>query len=450
MKNRHWLGQRALIAALLTLATGASALTASPAIPPVEKTTGVASTEEEPVFQLTPFEVTSEGDSYTGATTLAGNRLNTELRDIGNAVTVITSQFMKDIGATDNSTLLQYTTNTEVGSVFGNFVGAGDGSLVDESTHFTNPNQNTRIRGLTAADNTRDYFLTDIPWDGYNVDGVDLQRGPNSILFGQGSPAGIINTRTKSAMFKDSNEVSFRVGSWGSTRLNVDFNKVLLKDELSLRVAAVSDDTKYKQDPAYSKSERLFGAVRYEPGFLKKGSARTIIKGNIEWGNIESNNPRQLPPLDGITPWFQTGTFKGRDVGNNPTTFNYLNRMTVIPSQNEDDNTGLPNHGMNRPAHNGPSEIAGTPNQYYNPWIGKSFGGQFGNPIFNFDADNAAQATGIVWEPSTNHGISSTGGSRTTGIGGMPFQRPAGVSQFADFAQNAKLPFSSSGVYRDN
>ena len=58
-------------------------------------------------------------------------------------------------------------------------------------------------------------------------DGVDLQRGPNSILFGQGSPAGIINTRTKTAAFKDSNEVSVRVGSFGSTRETVDFNKVL-------------------------------------------------------------------------------------------------------------------------------------------------------------------------------------------------------------------------------
>ncbi len=280
---------------------------------------------------------------------------------------------------------------------------------MDESSHFTNPNQNTRVRGLTSADNTRDYFLTDIPWDGYNVDGVDLQRGPNSILFGQGSPAGIINTRTKSAAFKDSNEVSFRVGSWGSSRLNVDFNKVLLKDELAIRVAAVDDDTKYKQDPAYSKSERLFGAVRYEPGFLKKGSARTIIKGDIEWGNIKSNNPRQLPPLDAITPWFQTGTFAGRDVNNQPTTFNYLNRLTVIPSQNEDDNTGLPNHAQ-KPSRaqrphglygTAPNQytLPGTANQYYQPWIGRTFGGEFGNPIFNVDGINGTQGTGMTWEP---------------------------------------------------
>ena len=408
--------------------------------------------EDDDVIVLSPFEVTAETEGYYAGTTLAGNRLSSELRDLGNAVTVISSQMLKDIGATDNQTLLQYTTNTEVGSVFGNFVGGGDGSLVDESNHFTNPNQNTRVRGLTSADNTRDYFKSDIPWEGYNIDGVDLQRGPNSILFGQGSPAGIINTRTKQATFKDQNEVSLRVGSWGSNRETLDINKVLLKNELAIRLAAVRNDEKYKQDPAYSLQKRAFGALRYEPGFLKRGSARTIIKANVEFGDIESNNPRQLPPLDAITPWFQSGTFAGRNVAGEQFNFPYLNKLTVIPSQNEDDNTGLPNHGFNRPSHNGPSEIGGTPNEYYQPWIGRSFGNQFGNPSFNFVGDNPVQGTGIYWEPTSAHGMSPNGTNRTrtNGLGFMPFQRPAGVAGYAEFAQNARLPFSSSGVYRNN
>ncbi|MGY8719460.1 MAG: TonB-dependent receptor plug domain-containing protein, partial [Verrucomicrobiia bacterium] len=183
--------------------------------------------DEEETIVLSPFEVSAdEEQGYAAATTLAGNRLNTELRDIGNAVTVVTKQFLDDIGAVDNESLLQYTVGTEVGNVQGNFTGTGDGALLDESGRFTNPNQNTRIRGLAAADNTRDYFLSNIPWDGYNVDRVDLQRGPNSILFGQGSPAGIINVGTKQAMFNDSNEVTFRVASFGSVRGTVDFNRV--------------------------------------------------------------------------------------------------------------------------------------------------------------------------------------------------------------------------------
>src|SRR5690606_9789973 len=161
-----------------------------------------------------------------------------------------------------------------------------------------NPNGNTRVRGLTAADQTRDFFLTDIPWDGYMVDRVDLQRGPNSILFGQGSPAGIINAGTKQASFRNSNEVSFRVSSYGSARAPVDFNRVLLGDQLAVRVAAVKDNTKFQQDPAFQDTERIFAAIRIEPEFLKRGSARTILKANFEDGTINSNRPRTLPPLD--------------------------------------------------------------------------------------------------------------------------------------------------------
>jgi outer membrane receptor protein involved in Fe transport len=399
--------------------------------------------KNEEIIVLSPFEVSAtEEGSYTAATTLAGNRLNTQLRDLGNAVQVITGQFLKDIGATDNQTLLQYTTNTEVGSVYGNFAGAGDTATLDESPHFTNPNQNTRVRGLTSADNTRDYFLTDIPWEGYNIDGVDLQRGPNSILFGQGSPAGIINTRTKQAGFKNSNEVTFRVGSFGSTRATLDINRVLIKNELALRLAAVRGDEQFKQEPAFSRTDRVFAATRWEPGFLKKSSARTIFKANIEWGRVRSNNPRDIPPIDKITPWFRTGTFSAIDAAGNPATYPYLNKLTVTPQQNVDGNTGLPNHGQSI------GIISSVPNQWYQPWIA-NFGNQFGNPIASFNNDSAAPLSPyIVWEPRTNGGI-GTDGKIDNGVGGINFQRPAGIAGYAQFAKNARMPYSGFGVYKD-
>src|SRR5690606_37901457 len=195
------------------------------------------SAQSDDIVVLSPFEVSAEQEDggYLAETTLAGNRLNTKLRDIGNAVTVITPQMLQDLGATDNASLLQYTTNTEVGGIRGNFAGVGDGAVLDESSHFGNPNSNTRVRGLSAADNTRDFFLTDIPWDGYNIDGIDLQRGPNSILFGQGRPAGIINARTAGATFaKNSTKITARYGSEGSTRTTIDANRILLPGELSM------------------------------------------------------------------------------------------------------------------------------------------------------------------------------------------------------------------------
>ena len=476
MKNRNLLGFTAALT--LSAAFATSALWAQQAAKPAKDTD---TKKDEDVIVLSPFEVSSgNSDSYTAATTLAGNRLATELRDIGNAVTVITPQFLKDIGATDNKTLLQYTTNTEVGGFYGNFTGAGDGSHLDESPRFTNPNTNTRVRGLTSADNTRDFFLTDIPWEGYNVDGVDLQRGPNSILFGQGSPAGIINTRTKQASFRDANEVSFRVGSWGSTRGTIDINKVLIKDELAARISTVRNDEKYKQDPAYSLQKRLYGAIRWEPAFLKKGSARTILKANIEYGDIGSNNPRQLPPTDRITPWFYTGTTPGLNVANQAFAFPNLNRLTVSPQQNQDDNSGVAFHGFNRPSHNGPGGVykdpvtganllipkyssdpnyvsgkfGGAPNEYFQPWVSGSMLGVFGSPAYNFQYNDATQGAGVNWEPTGNHGMAANGsnGTRTDSV--QIYQRPGSVASYSEFAKNARLyynglPAWSFGLFKD-
>ena len=402
---------------------------------------------EEDVVVLSPFEVSSEAETgYAAATTLAGNRLNTELRDIGNAVSVITSQFLKDTGAVNNETLLQYTTGTEVGNIQGNFTGLGDGALLSETDRFRNPNSNTRVRGLAEADNTRDFFLTSIPWDGYNVDRVDLQRGPNSILFGHGSPAGIINTGLKQASFRNANEIDIRFGSYGSTRATLDVNRVLIEDELAIRVAALRDDEKFQQDPAFEEDSRLYAALRWEPGFLKKGGARTILKANFEAGEIDSNRPRTTPPIDLITPWFMSGTYQGRLANGSTITYNHLNRQTFNPHQLQDDNTGRPNHGQTRPSYNG-GPLAGQPNPAFNPWIG-NFAQSFGGPLAYYSGGDASlPASYWVQEAMERKAIGPTG-AVDQDVGGFAFHRPGGIALYANYARSARLPFAEFGIYK--
>jgi outer membrane receptor protein involved in Fe transport len=396
-------------------------------------------TTGETIVTLTPFEVSTErATGYTAATTLAGNRLNTELRDIGNAVSVITAQFLRDTGAVSNTSLLQYTAGTEVGTVEGNFAGVGDGALLTETSRFTNSNQNTRVRGLAAADNTRDYFITDIPWDGYNVDRVDLSRGPNSILFGLGSPAGIINTSTRQAGFKNSAEAEFRFGSYESHRSTIDINRVLIKDQLAVRVSALRDDEKFRQDPAYDLDRRLFGALRFEPAFLKRAGARTIVKANIEAGRVSSNRPRTLPPIDLITPWFDTGTYQGLYADGRPRTFNNLNRAVFTPFQVQEE-TGRPNTGQSRPT------VGGVINPYYQPLLG-NFAQSFGGPVAYFNGQPNTPAYYHA-EMRVVRGIGPNG-NIDGNIGGIPFHRQGGIAPYANFARNANLPFSGFGVYK--
>ena len=238
--------------------------------------------ESEETLVLSPFVVdaSEDADGYAAKSTLAGTRVRTELRDVASAISVVTSQFLQDTGARKSEDLLVYTTNTEVGGVRGNFSGSGGGSTYNESGSLLRPNNNTRVRGLDSADNTRDYFLTEIPWDGYNVGRVDLQRGPNSILFGVGSPAGIINTSLNGAAFKNSNKIENRVDKYGSLRESADFNYVILKNELAVRLSLLDDNQKYQQANARNHDRRVYGAVRYAPKWFGEGSD-TMIRANL-------------------------------------------------------------------------------------------------------------------------------------------------------------------------
>ena len=96
----------ALLIALPDLDHGTAHRSAAPAQP-------VASDKPVPVenrpvdddtVELSPFEVTATQDTgYQATETLAGTRIRTNLKDVGSAISVVTKEFMKDIGATDNA-----------------------------------------------------------------------------------------------------------------------------------------------------------------------------------------------------------------------------------------------------------------------------------------------------------------------------------------------------------
>lgn len=439
----------ALVAVLAAMA-GSPCLhaQAAPAVNTSTTSTSGNRQEGDDTVVLSPFEVTATEDAgYAAATSLAGNRLNTELKDVGSAITVVTAQMLRDIGATSNETLLQYTTNTEVGNIYGNMANAGSGTQLDETGRFANPNSNTRVRGLASADQTIDYFLTDIPWDGYNVDRIDMQRGPNAILFGLGSPAGIINAGTKMATFRNKGQVEFRYSRFGSTRTTLDYNQVLIPRQLAVRIDGLYGKEKFQQNPAYQTDKRGYGALRYEPEFLNKGSAHTTIKANFEKGNVRSNRPRSLTPGDGITPWFFTGTGTGYEANGTPFTYRNLDRSALDARGLQDNNIsalGDPNRGQF------PTSLPnGSRNQVWQPWLGGQFtGSYFGNPMAIFASGDTTQSALSNLEPSTVRGIGSNG-AVDRNIGGFANSRQSSVTIYRDFSKKVNLPGAKFGLTRN-
>ncbi len=399
------LGRRTLVASLLFSA-----------VPLFYAQTEESAGEDEEIFELSPFTVEgAEETGYRATATLAGTRIRTELKDVGSAISVVTEQFLDDVGATDNTSLLVYTTNTESGGVSGNFAGLGNGQNLNEESTMLRPNRNNRVRGLQSADNTRGYFLTDIPWDSYNTGRIDLQRGPNSMLFGLGSPAGIINATVKGATFKDEGRIDLRFGSWGSQRLSVNLNRVVLEDELAIRFAALTEHQKFQQNPAFEDDERVFVAVKYQPKFLKSDTASTTITSNFESGSIEANRPRATPPEDRITPWF------GR-----------LGKTVVNPLEAYNDNPAIPESG---------SFVGGHEN--YNPALAQLTGAV----QVTFDDPTSAHQSGPLRIGEIGHtgkwGLAANG-LVDQDVQFLPFYRSVRVASYPSYAVQSGLPFSKT------
>jgi outer membrane receptor protein involved in Fe transport len=418
MKYPAQITSRALILGSSLLCSGAifaQEQTAKPAEP--------TATQDEDVVYLSPFEVTSEGSiGYQARDTLAGTRLRTDLKDVANAVQVINSQFLQDTGATDTKSLLVYTTNTEVGGTSGNFANVGDGTQQNDTSNRVSPQTNTRVRGLTSADNTRNFFLTRTPWDSYNVDRVDIQRGANSILFGIGSPAGIINSNIQQASFYNEGKVEEKFGSYGSIRGSVNVNRVILDDELAIRVAGLYNDEEYRQRPAYQDDQRIYLAARYDPKWLRIGSSKFSLKMNYEHGKIDANRPRVTPPIDRITPWYT-------DMGQKT----YDNRYTnsTAASDKSSDTTGYSWHALS----------SGDAN--YEPWL-SYWGSDYYGPVAIFEDANSSTQAMIVTGQSTE-----IDGSTTPPSPNLLTIFGNGVALTSTWASNVSAPGSSIGAWHD-
>ena len=339
------------------LATLAATLAAALLAPPLDAQTASsaspASPKDETVLELSPFVTTAAADrGYAATSSLAGTRIRTDLRDIANSISVVTSDFMKDVNATDSASLLVYTANTETAGSGGNYSGGSlNGTFIDQVGPARAPQNNSRVRGLASADLTRDYFPTTMVFDSYNTERVEISRGPNATLFGLGSPGGIINNQLVRPTLKNKNRVEFGLGSFGTQRAVADFDRVLIPGVFGLRVALLDENAKFQQNYTHEKDRRVFASLHLSP--FKDGTLRA----SFERGNIDANRPRTNSPRDTLTKWFQTPFNK---VTHSPGTvdFNQINRDIVR----------APGEWFAQPAVIYPSNNASAPSQLQLAW----------------------------------------------------------------------------------
>lgn len=252
---------------------------------------------DQPI-ELSPFVISESSETGWIATeTLAGSRLRTNLKDLPNQIETLTMDFMKDLGVTSVNDALIYTANTENTN---EYIPATPGTAV------TAPGMGGRIRGIGVGTLSRNFFQAHNPSDNFNIERATIASGPNAILFGLGSPAGILDVTPARAQTR-ANKYGFtlRYDSENSRRGTVDANIVVLPEKLAIRLMGMSKREYTFKLPNLDRDERLYAALTFKPF----RNTTIILQGERDQRNW--NRASRMTPTETITPWLNANMIPG-------------------------------------------------------------------------------------------------------------------------------------------
>ena len=154
------------------------------------------------------IEVKGEVQTYKVEAISTATKTNTPLRDIPQAITVLTEEQIDDQAMQNMADVVRYVPGVQMAQ--------GEG-------HRDAP----IFRGNTS---TADFYINgmrdDVQYlrDLYNVQRIEVLKGPSGMIFGRGSAGGLINRVTKQANWSDTGGIDASIGSWQQARISGDYN----------------------------------------------------------------------------------------------------------------------------------------------------------------------------------------------------------------------------------
>ncbi|MEO6246929.1 MAG: TonB-dependent receptor plug domain-containing protein, partial [Opitutaceae bacterium] len=276
-----------LAAATLTLAF--SSLRAQTATPP--PTPPKAETDEK--ITLSPFTVSAGKDvGFVAASSLAGGRIATALKDTPVAYSVVTAEFLEAFNLTDVAEATQWSVNSTV----------VDADGTNRAFGTSVANGGLRTRGVSTGLPTRNFFPYLTTADSYNLDRVDYGRGPNAVLYGAGGVGGTVNSVTKQAdPTKTFQNARIQIGSYNRYRFTGDVNQALNR-QFAVRANVVWDQSDTWRDNEWKDRYGAHLAATYKP------TARLTLRAEGEYG--KSRELRGTTSLrDRLSAWDGITTF---------------------------------------------------------------------------------------------------------------------------------------------
>ena len=207
---------------------------------------------------------TVEKDYAPGLATVGGKE-PVALRDVPQTVNVVNRAVLEAQAANSMTEALR--------NVPGITISAGEGGAIGD---------NINLRGFSArTDVFRDGFRDRGQYsrDTFNLEAIEVLKGPSSMLFGRGSTGGVINQVSKKPSLKASSEATATVGTDDYYRATVDVNRPL-SDTAAVRVAAFGQDLKSTRDVVRNQDFGIAPSLRLGIGTPTELTLSALIQRN--------------------------------------------------------------------------------------------------------------------------------------------------------------------------
>jgi len=210
---------------------------------------------DDEIVRLSPFAVeeSSNMGRYQAVEASSGNRIRMNLMDSPQSISVLTSEFIADVGAGKVLDAAKYMSGLGVGSNPDAF------DLIN-------------VRGFLTGNATIDGFRygTWMNQDPAIIERLEIIKGPNAILSPSGHPGGMLNLVTKKPLFTDTKRghISYQAGRYNSNRAEVDGNYIVRPDKIAVRMVAAVTDTDSHVKHKFSQNVTAMPSLtyRFSPG----------------------------------------------------------------------------------------------------------------------------------------------------------------------------------------
>ncbi|THU05103.1 TonB-dependent siderophore receptor [Lampropedia puyangensis] len=167
-------------------------------------------------------------------------KTDTRLGDTAASISVVTRDQMRDQAVTSTAQALRYSpgvvAEARASARYDTVFLRGFGGF-GQSANYVNYLDGLRLpRGLS-------YLVPSIdPWA---LERIDLVRGPNSVLYGQASPGGLVNQVTRRPVFEHVRELQLSAGNHNLRQASIDLGDAVNADgTLAWRLVALTRDAK--------------------------------------------------------------------------------------------------------------------------------------------------------------------------------------------------------------